>query len=219
MDYNKIAPFYESLSRMVFGNSLIKSQGVFIESIPPNATILIIGGGSGKFLKELLSKSSCKKILYIDSSSEMLKLAKKKIAGLNYSAEIEFMLGTEKDILPDERFDTIITYCFLDLFNSKELDQVAQKLTQVLREDGIWLVADFRINPHPFHKLWQGLLVKVLYLFFRITTGMTNNKLPELDDHFERNYFKRINIKYFYKGMIFSTVYKKIINTEKNVEI
>jgi tRNA (cmo5U34)-methyltransferase len=209
MDYNRIAPFYELLSRAVFGNSITKSQVVFINTIPPGSIVLIIGGGSGKFLSELLSKGNCKKILYIDSSSEMLKLTKKRIAQLNYSAEIEFRLGTENDILPDEKFNTIITYCFLDLFNHKELEQLIQKLTQFLSHDGIWLVADFRINPHPFHKVWQRSLVRILYLFFRITTGMTNNTLALFEEYFERNYLKRMNIKYFYRGMIFSAVYKK----------
>jgi hypothetical protein len=52
-------------------------------------------------------------------------------------------------------------------------------------------------------------LIKSLYLFFRLTTGMTNNKLLEFEDYFLKNKLKCQAIKFFYKEMIFSAIYKK----------
>jgi tRNA (cmo5U34)-methyltransferase len=213
INYNKIAPFYKLLSRLLFGKSLIKSQLLFLKKIPENTQALVIGGGSGAFLPELLKNPNCRKVLYVESSSEMLRLTKKTISQVNHSAEIELRLGTEENILPGEKFNAIITYCFLDLFNDKELNSIIQKLNLHLTQDGIWLVVDFRITTHFFHKFWQSLLIRILYLFFNITTGMKTNKLAPFDNYFERNYLIRSDIQYFYKKMIFSALYRKRENT------
>jgi tRNA (cmo5U34)-methyltransferase len=212
MNYNIIAPYYELLSRTVFGKTLIKSQSQYIKNIPPSANVLIIGGGTGKFLPELLKNTNCKKILYLESSSEMLRLSRKTIINIKHTSEIEFRLGTQENLRPEEKFNTIITYCFLDLFDDIELNNLILKLDKTLIKNGLWLVVDFRISDHYFHKIWQYLLIKVLYLFFQITTGMKNKKLARFEDYFINNKLRRLEIKYFYKEMIFSAVYKKMID-------
>ena len=49
--FDKIAPFYDSLKRLVFGNALAESQRALLASIKKNGNVLIIGGGPEKYLK------------------------------------------------------------------------------------------------------------------------------------------------------------------------
>jgi ubiquinone/menaquinone biosynthesis C-methylase UbiE len=209
INYNKIAPYYEFLSRAVFGKALIQSQIESIRNIPPKAEILIVGGGAGTILPELLNHPNCKSVLYLEASSEMLRISKESISQLNYTSKIEFRLGTEDHLLPEEKFNTIITFCLLDLFNETELNLLIQKLNKVLLKDGVWLVVDFRINQVWFHKIWQKILIKILYLFFQITTGMKAGKLLLYDDYLKRNNLTLLEANYYYKKMIYSAIYRK----------
>ena len=52
-NYDNSAWFYDGLSRVVYGNALISSQVYLLQFIPSNATILIVGGGTGRLLEEI----------------------------------------------------------------------------------------------------------------------------------------------------------------------
>src|SRR5689334_3514018 len=65
-NYNSVAFFYDSLNRIVFGNSTIRSQVWLLQQIPANASILVIGGGTGWILEKLAEvHSSGLHIIYI----------------------------------------------------------------------------------------------------------------------------------------------------------
>ncbi|MDK7675812.1 hypothetical protein QP547_08375 [Weeksella virosa] len=53
MDYSYIAPYYQFLSRLVFGNHLIRAQYFALTLAKTTDKILILGVGDGKFLENL----------------------------------------------------------------------------------------------------------------------------------------------------------------------
>ena len=52
-NYDNSAAFYDQLSQMVFGKALIRAQLYLLQQVPPNSTVLIVGGGTGWILEEL----------------------------------------------------------------------------------------------------------------------------------------------------------------------
>jgi tRNA (cmo5U34)-methyltransferase len=211
LNFNHIARYYNILSRLVFGNSIHKAQLQFLDRIPQDSTVLIIGGGSGKFLKEIcgLPKSRIKKILYVEYSAEMIRLSKEAIKDIPGSNLVEFRLGTEADIKNEETFDVVITHCFLNLFEGSQLRSVMEKINSHLKPGGIWLFSDFRLGHHSFHKIWQALLIKIMYLFFRITTGLQNKELEKFDELFIEMGLIKKEEKFFYSEMIYAAHYIK----------
>ncbi|MES1218101.1 MAG: methyltransferase domain-containing protein, partial [Bacteroidota bacterium] len=78
-NYDKIAKYYDQLSRVVFGRTLIQAQKALLKFITPGTNILIIGGGTGIILEEI-SKiySSDLTITYVEISRNMIEIAEKR---------------------------------------------------------------------------------------------------------------------------------------------
>ena len=208
--FDAIAPIYDFLSALVFGPKLRQAQKIYLAQIPPTATILILGGGTGWLLKEICLKVPASRIVYVEASSKMLQLSKKRIAGLASAAPVEFRLGTEKNIEPTEKFEVIITPFVLDLFPPAELNNMCRVLYNCLQPGGQWLITDF-VKPAS-NGIWspgQKILLKSMYTFFRLVSRIRAATLPDWEKsllHFDLYPQKST---YFYRGMIKSVLYQK----------
>jgi spermidine synthase len=81
-NYDNSASFYDGLSRLVFGRTLIAAQVAFLSSIPKNAKVLIIGGGTGWILEEITRLyPSGLTITYVEISANMMALSQKRNTG------------------------------------------------------------------------------------------------------------------------------------------
>ena len=114
--FDFVAPFYDSLAGLVFGRAIRDAQVIFLDMIPRQSQILIIGGGTGWILPEIFTRASPARIVYLEASPKMLNLARQQILNPAQEACTEFRLGTEKDIRSEEKFDVFISHFFLDLF-------------------------------------------------------------------------------------------------------
>lgn len=199
MSYNYIVPFYDFLSRMVFGNRIFLSKSFFFKHIKSynKIKILIIGGGTGDTLHKLPADAS---ITFLDSSEKMLKRAKSR-RGNN----IEFKLEDCKTFVPKAKYDVVIIDFFLDQFSDKELLKIINKIDLFLVQNGRVLVSEFVIN-----KRWHQYYLRIMYLFFRFTTGLNTSILPGWELAME-NKFELISHKFFYSKFIKSAVYLKRI--------
>ena len=120
-DFNFVAPFYKSLSRLVFGDTLVQAQRYFLNQIPIGSKILILGGGDGALLSYL---DITYKVDFVEMSSKMIALAENQ----DYLCEVNFVLGDESILT--ESYDVIITPFVLDCFKEDKLQEVLQKLDQ-----------------------------------------------------------------------------------------
>jgi ubiquinone/menaquinone biosynthesis C-methylase UbiE len=201
--YDSIARFYDQLAKLAFGDQIIDSQVHFLRSVPDDSSVLILGGGTGWIVKELLKiKPGCR-ITFVDASAKMISLAKAKNDSL--WANIAFVHGTEDDI-PEGHYDVVITNFFLDLFSPKELDIVLQKIKARLMFKVIWLVTDFQ-KPKTF---WQKIVLAFMYRFFGLVTRLKNHRLPDLFEGINRMGFSEIETTEFASGFIKASVFKRI---------
>lgn len=205
-NYDAVAPFYDRLSYLVFGNAQRQAQVQQLRYIQNGADILICGGGSGRILEDI---NQCEvkgiKISFLDSSIEMIKIAKKRKCE-NISVEfIKTDILTFKDL---GKYDIIITSFFFDNFSEAESEKVFQKLDLLLKPEGLWFFNDFTLQ-YGKGMWWKGIMLKVMYLFFKITSHLTNDKLVEMEIFFKINNYEIIDHQLFFKKFILSRVYKK----------
>lgn len=200
MGFDAIAKYYDQLARLVFGKSLIKAQTYFLNSVPPSSKVLVIGGGTGWWLMKFLQNNPACKIIYIEESNEMLKMAR---AATNGDCRICFMLGTENSIPYEEKFDVVITFCFLDLFSEDQLSEVIAKILTSLKPNALWLVTDF-VNTNRIH----SILLFVMYRFFKLTTEMNNQILPDWEKLLLNNAVIKIEQKSYFRSFIMSCLYR-----------
>jgi ubiquinone/menaquinone biosynthesis C-methylase UbiE len=178
---------------MVFGKSIIESQQFFLGEIQEHARVLILGGGSGWLLSELLRiKPNCE-VWYIDASEKMIALSRQK----NPEHRVHFIHGTELDIPVAIRFDAVITNFYLDLFTNDQLKKAVERIQSSLNAGALWIVTDFVDG-----KWWQRMMLGVMYWFFRILCQIESQRLPEWSELMENAGIKEMESKFFYGDFI-----------------
>ncbi|MHC2993790.1 methyltransferase type 12 [Pontibacter sp. HJ8] len=209
--FDTVAPFYDSLSRLVFGNSLRQAQLAHLRAIPARARILLIGGGSGWLLEKLLQLQPSLTVTYLEASPKMLQMAQARLAKNQAlaTAPVTFRLGTEDALQPGETFDVILTPFLLDLFPDQRLRPLLDRLYQTLTSGGSWLFSDFCPVQLP-PPLWQRLLLQSMYTFFGLLSGVEARALPDFEQHFARLQLQEERAASFYGGMVQAKVYRKV---------
>ena len=198
--FDAVAGYYDRLARIVFGKSILLSQTYFLGTISPTSRVLVVGGGTGWWLKEFLHQKPGCRILYIDVSSEMLSRAMKSVGD---DKRITFRLGTEDSIKETNEFDAVLTFFFLDLFSDEKLRSVIAKIKVALKPNAYWLVSDF-INT----TWWHAYLLSIMYSFFRISTGLRNKSLSDWPGLLLESNFRLQEHKMFFGRFIKSGLYK-----------
>lgn len=204
-NYNNIAKFYDTISHIVYQDAIVKAQVFLIQRIKANDKVLIVGGGTGWILEEIskLNKQHIS-VVYVEKSSAMIALAKKR----NYeNIKVNFIEMGIEDYVPATQFDIVITPFLFDNFLKEKIDIVFRKLNSLVKPQGIWLYADF-VNDETNKKFWQQLLLKTMYLFFRITTKIETQELINMRPYFKHDY-TLIFQEYFYKNFIQAIAFKK----------
>jgi ubiquinone/menaquinone biosynthesis C-methylase UbiE len=200
-NFDTVAPFYDRLSSLVFGRSIRYAQTIYLHKIPREAKVLIVGGGTGWILRELLMLNPKCQVWYVEASHKMMELAKGKAK--NFRNQITFIHGTENSIPANITFDSVITPFYLDLFSKGNCALAIQKIRSSLHTHGIWIAIDF-VNT----TWWHGVMLSFMYLFFRLTCSIEAMTLPNWRRIMSENGFLEIESKSFYRGFIKSVRFR-----------
>lgn len=198
--FDLLAPVYDQLARLVFGKDIVHAQLFFLDRIRARDRVLILGGGTGWLLEELLKKQPHCEVWYVEASLKMMNLAKKKCAN---QSNVHFIQGTQWAI-PSTMFDVVIMNFFLDLFSEEQIDGLIGKIKPITKPDGIWLVTDFEKED----KWWQHVLLIVMIGFFRLTCGIEAKRLPDLRSIFRKHGVVEIKSRSYFRRFIKTGVYK-----------
>lgn len=162
-----------------------------------NQEILIVGGGSGKILEGLHQDQ---RVTYVELSGRMMERAKRRTS----VPQIDFIVGDYLTWKTDGEYDAILFPFFLDSFSRSNLQLILAKARQELRPDGELHVIDFQKGD-----AFRNLLVKLMYIFFRIIANLEGKKLLHLDHSVVKAGFERVHYQEFFKDWIFYSVYRK----------
>ncbi|GAB4043562.1 class I SAM-dependent methyltransferase [Spirosoma litoris] len=206
-NFNWVVPVYDALAFVVFGHRLQRAQTIFLERIPPNATVLIVGGGTGWLLEQILLKCQPKHVIYLETSSCMLARASQRLVRKALVGSVEFRVGDESSVMTDERFDVILTPFVLDLFTDQTLHTVfLPRLRAGLKTSGVWLVTDF-VEPKIW---WQKGLLWTMIQFFRLTAGIQTTHLADWQKQLAESGLTCKERQIQVGGMVSAEVWKKI---------
>jgi len=166
-DFDAVARWYRYLEWAGFGGALWRRRVEFLPELRGARRVLMAGEGDGRFLRAFLVDNPDAAVTYVDASPRMLALARMRAD----SGRVRFL---QRDLSTgcavEEEFDAIVTHFFLDCFGDDEVADVVRRLGQAR----MWVVSEFQ-TPH-----WVGRgIVRALYVFFRITTGLRVKQLPE----------------------------------------
>lgn len=203
-NYDTVAPFYDLLSKLVFGGSVLRAHKFLVNAVPAGSSVLIVGGGTGFMLEEISKKhASGLQITYVDISPKMIAFSKKRNIGGNNVLLINQSIF---DTAFPKQFDVVITPFFLDNFSNNTAKIIFNKIDAALASGGLWLFADFQSEKN---NLWQKMLLKLMYFFFKIVCNIEASHLPDSPSFFLQYDYKSIDMKTFYKDFIYAVIYQK----------
>lgn len=204
-NYNRIAPFYDRLVHLAFGDCQKKAQTAYLNQIDEKAKVLVIGGGSGLFLPELFRLKPDVRIDYLEPAPQMNRLAKTRLKKVELAQFLLLEESLENTELKKNHYDGILTFFFFDLFPKAKSKQLHEKLFQSLKKDGIWLISDF--NSPQNDK--QRRLVKLMFIFLHFTVKAAQKSIYSYEDLFSKKHFKLEQHKNHCNKLFFSSAYRK----------
>ena len=181
-DFNKISPFYTLLEKMLFGDRLQAYRCNFLNHMHEAERVLLVGEGTGCFLRELLATNSKVRITVVEISKEMVVQAKSKVE-FDDIKRVFFHQMPLSDFVSTESYDFICTFFFWDCFEEKQIKSMLPDLVANLDSEGKLVNVDFAEPSYPYGNLHllSFLLLRMLYGFFRLATGISALSVVEID--------------------------------------
>lgn len=202
--FDLIAPVYDRLACLVFGENIFRSQTAFLNHIPGRARVLILGGGTGRIITAVLDAQPDCEIWYVESSPRMMELARTRLEGDGRKSRIHFLAG-DHELRPQIYFDVIVTNFFLDVFCEEALMGEVARIKSFCHKDSIWLVSDF-VN----RALWQRLFLWLMYWFFDFLGAIDRHSLPRWSDVLEKEGFQKAQSRHYYGAFIESALFRAL---------
>lgn len=212
--FDRVAALYDPLARLVFGQALQAAQLAALEAGLPGGApaVLIIGGGTGWVLLQVLRLRPQARVVYLEASPQMLARSRQLLAQElpEAAVQVEFRLGTEAALEPTDTFDAVITFFFLDLFEPQRLRLLMARLNQARQPAAPWLLADFAAP----RRWWQRGLLAAMYGFFRLTTGISGRHRPPIQEELARLQLRRSSHAAFFGGMVEAEVWQPAVRQQ-----
>jgi ubiquinone/menaquinone biosynthesis C-methylase UbiE len=210
-NYDRVAPFYDLLASLVFGQKLTKAESHFYAQVKDPASILIFGGGTGKCLKPLQLHYPKATIHFLEASTKMISIASGRTIPNHKS--VEFIHGNEQLLVNQpQQYDLVVTSFVLDVFSESRLRNAMDILYKVLRTAGYWIQTDFYV--YQSNPWWQKALVRTMYWFFWITANQHNQQIADFDHHFKERSLALVAQKMFCHDMVKTVLYHKLQETD-----
>ncbi len=154
-----------------------------------------MGDGDGRALAALLAAAPHSCVDYIDVSPRMLELARARAGAERVAYRCQ---DARTAPLPATQYDVIVTHFFLDCFDESDLNLLVTHLADAAAPRSRWLISEFRGN---------GWLVRALYLFFRIVTGLRTRRLVDHHPLLKRHGFRLARHEKAWRGLLASELW------------
>jgi len=174
-NFNPIARPYRWLEYLTLGRALERCRLHFLPLLLDQKQALVLGDGDGRFLAALLAANPHLHVDAVDTSATMLHLLTQRCAA--DAPRLHTHHTSALDFTPTGPYDLVVTHFFLDCLSQPQLESLIARIAPALASGALWLISDFRIPRGPM-RLPARILVRSLYLAFRILTGLRTTHLP-----------------------------------------
>ncbi len=146
--FSAIAPKYDLLNRLLSGFSDVRWRKFAVEWLPVSArTVVDIGTGTGDFAFAVLNRCNEAKVIGVDLSAQMLKLAQRKAITQGKEENCLWLIADGLNLpLRDEFADAIV--CAFVIRNFEDLTKGLIEMHRILKPKGVALILEF-CQPKP----------------------------------------------------------------------
>jgi SAM-dependent methyltransferase len=157
-----LARWYRWLEYAAFGGALRRRREAFLFELGNPQKVLVLGDGDGRFLELFTALYPQARVDAVDVSERMIELARAR------APHAKFHLADAREFNFQEEYDLAIAHFFFDCFEPEELQALLSRIRAKT-----WLVSEFRTTS------WSWPIIRSLYFFFRVTTGLQVTSLPD----------------------------------------
>ena len=179
-NFDRIAQLYRWMEYATFGRSLERCRNRFLPQLQGCRSALVLGDGDGRFLARLLAASPDLRADAVDTSRAMLHLLERRAEAFsrNAGARLRTHPTSALAFSPQHSYDLVVTHFFLDCLAQAELDTLCARIVPHLVPGALWVVSEFHIPAGAMH--WPSrIVIRLLYLAFRLLTGLRARELPD----------------------------------------
>lgn len=214
----RVAPYYDWAARICSFDQIFRSQSLALSWIDRSKlSILVVGGGTGRLLEEILDWFDRAYVEYIDSSPEMIAQTTLTLSRRSRRDQERVVLRcVDIQVCSFSRtFDLCITPYVLDVFLQPEAISVIRRIDSVLENSGHLLYSDFA-HPRKINIL-RRLVISGLYKAFRYICGLQARELPILEPTWRTLNYRLIQSQTFAGGFLLSQLWERP-SSEKHAE-
>lgn len=194
--FNLLAPVYDQLARLVFGKNIDQSQCHFFGTVRDVKSALVVGGGTGRFFNAYFQQHPESLLVFVEKSPAMLAKARlRRATGMN----ILFVESDFRRYGEGGSYDLVLLPFFLDMFTNESVSDIVELLGRLSSRHTQVIVTDF---VHQEKRGWKSLVIKGMYLFFRLTCDIEAHRLPNWQQIFEANGWNINETATYAKGTI-----------------
>ncbi|MEQ9101427.1 MAG: class I SAM-dependent methyltransferase [Imperialibacter sp.] len=194
--FNLLAPVYDLLARLVFGKCIDKSQCHFFGTAVNVKSTLVAGGGTGRFFEEYFRQHPDSQLVFIEKSPTMIAKARSRTTP---DMDIFFVEADFTTRHETGSYELVLLPFFLDMFSDESVESIVKSLTQISSPNTLLIVTDFVEQAKGGLK---SLLIRCMYLFFRLTCDIEAYRLPKWQEAFARSGWNIKQSATYCKGMI-----------------
>ncbi len=203
MSFDRLAPHYLELERVLAGEVLQQSRTAHLDELRTVRRALLLGEGPGRFLRELLRVNPTVQVTVVDRSPRMLAVARKGV-GIRDLVRVRFEV---RDVLatwvPESgAYDLIATHCFLDCFRPSQLEVLIPNIARGAAPDARWVITDFREPAGGWRRLRARVVLWLMYRVFRLLTRLSATHLTPPDRYLESAGFRLASRRLAYHDML-----------------
>ena len=206
-NFNLIARPYRWMEYLTFGRALQRCRTHFLSLLAERRSALVIGDGDGRFLAAFAAQNQNLIADAVDSSRSMLRLLTRRLHVAAPGIHLNTHQTSALTFTPNCTYDLVVTHFFLDCLTQPEVESLCTRLVPHLKPNALWLISDFRVPDGPL-QLPARLLVRALYLAFRILTGLRTTHLPDYAEVLASTGFTRIGSHHSFAGILTSEIWE-----------
>jgi SAM-dependent methyltransferase len=206
MNCDRIARWYRWLEYLAFGRALESRRREYLDEVVDARSVLILGDGDGRFTADFIDRNREADIDSVDLSPRMLALAKRRTAE---ARRLHFWRADARTIELPRKYDVIVSHFFLDCFVESDLKLLVARVSDAGCPEARWLVSEFCLPASRIRRLGAGLLIKAMYWFFGIATGLKAKRLPDYSTVFTQHGFRRMRHVSAMGGLLVSELWQR----------
>ena len=210
--FDRIAPFYGVFESFLFGSKLQEMRCAYLDQLADRRDILLIGEGTGLFLERLLKVNPKTKVTVVEQSAEMMERSRNRVDARDFG-RVTFHRVALQEFDAVERFDAVCTFFFWDCFEKSQLQAMLPILSKYTDGESLWIDVDFfEIQEGALiTKCWHFMLIRILYGFFALATGIQARYVVEIEPLARQNGFSVIESHRSEKFPVRARIFKREI--------